>query len=315
MQADFLDVRQLEALKAVIDSGSITKAAERLRKSQSAVTRLIQDLEFELGFPVLARNGPKISPTDHGLTIYQEAERYLTGLAAVSRGAKVLSGNDAANLSISTISSVSTTVVPAAVGDIVGQFPRANISIDVATSEMVIDAIMDRRADIGIIGFAPGTPGLEFHLVGHVPFVGLVHDEDELANKAVLRPQDFDGRHLIAVSGRYRLRLLFQRAMAQLQVSPASIIIANASYVSTALASMPGSIALIQSSAIDATSLNGLKVVPLSLRIPFHFGLITAVGRPLSPIAIEAIARMTRHARQLPGFESCEGFPEFGQPI
>lgn len=315
MQADFLDVRQLAALKAVIDSGSITKAAERLQKSQSAVTRLIQDLEFELGYSVLTRKGPKISPTDHGLNIYQEAERYLAGLSAVSKGAKFLSRNETASLSISTISSVAQTVVPAAVADIVGRSPSANVSVDVTTSEMVTNAIMDRRADIGIIGFAPDTPGLEFHFIGHVPFIGLVPDKDPLAKRLELRPEDFDGRHLIAVSGRYRLRVLFQRAMAQLKVSPASIIIANASYVSAAMANMPGSIALVQSSAIDMSNLDGLRAIPLSLRIPFHFGLITAVGRPLSPIAIEALARMKDHARRLPGFEACESFPEFGQPI
>lgn len=64
MASDYLDTRQLEAFVAVVSIGSITGAAKALGKSQPVVTRLIQDLEGEIGFALLHRNGPRITPTE-----------------------------------------------------------------------------------------------------------------------------------------------------------------------------------------------------------------------------------------------------------
>lgn len=49
MIPDYLDTRQLEAFVAVVSIGSMTGAAKALGKSQSVMTRLIQDLEKEIG--------------------------------------------------------------------------------------------------------------------------------------------------------------------------------------------------------------------------------------------------------------------------
>src|SRR5690348_13771140 len=80
MNTESLDPRQLEAFIAVISSGSVTGAARMLGRSQPAVTRLIQDLEADLGFELLHRNGPRITPTSRGVRFHEEAERIMTGL-------------------------------------------------------------------------------------------------------------------------------------------------------------------------------------------------------------------------------------------
>uniref|UniRef100_UPI003100ADF6 helix-turn-helix domain-containing protein n=1 Tax=Neorhizobium sp. EC2-8 TaxID=3129230 RepID=UPI003100ADF6 len=66
MPAEYLDTKQLEAFIAVMSIGSMTGAAKALGKSQPVITRLIQDLEHDLGFSVLHRNGPRIAPTEQG---------------------------------------------------------------------------------------------------------------------------------------------------------------------------------------------------------------------------------------------------------
>lgn len=315
MRPDFLDARQLEALKAVFDSGSITRAAEKIGKSQSAVTRLIQELELEIGFSVLVRKGPKVTPTENGLNLYREAEHYLAGLAAISRGARLVAQSEKASLAVSTISALATSIVPSSVADVVGNWPDAEISVEVETSEMVTKSVLDQRADVGLIGFAPDTPGIQFHWVAQVPFIALVRRDDPLAKREALSATDFTDRHLIAVSGRYRMRVMFERALADYKAFPASIIIANASYVSISHAIIPQSIALVQSVAVHEGIPAGLKMIPLDFYLPYHFGLITAVGKPMGPIEIEAIAQLERHSSYLPGYKKCDAFPDFGQPL
>ncbi|CAM3148072.1 regulatory helix-turn-helix protein, lysR family [Paracoccus aminovorans] len=58
-----LSHRQIEAFRAIIESGSVTAAAELLFLTQPSVSRLLADLEAELGFALFARIGRSLTPT------------------------------------------------------------------------------------------------------------------------------------------------------------------------------------------------------------------------------------------------------------
>ena len=59
-----MNLRQLEAFRATIESGSITGAAELLHISQPSVSRLISDLERSVGFPLFLRVGRGLKATE-----------------------------------------------------------------------------------------------------------------------------------------------------------------------------------------------------------------------------------------------------------
>jgi DNA-binding transcriptional LysR family regulator len=314
MRPEFLDARQLEALKAVVDSGSITKAALQIGKSQSAVTRLIQDLELELGYSVLDRKGPRVHPTQSGIALCHEAEQYLRGLAAVSRGGRS-AAHLAQGLSIATISALSTSIVPDAISDVAEQVGHMPISVVVDNSEMVTKAVLDHKADIGLIGFAPDTPGIQFQWIAEVPFVAMVHNDHPLAQKDVITHSDLAGWDLITASGRYRLQLMFERVFNEHDIEPRRVIVSNASHVSISLSTMPNAVALVQLPAAMGARSPDLRIVPLGFFLPFHFGVITAVGAPLNTLDISLIDRLEQRASQLQGYRKCDAFPGFGQPV
>jgi hypothetical protein len=58
MHSNSIDVRQLEAFAAVMSAGSVTGAARLLGRSQPAVTRLIQDLEADIGYALCTEAVP-----------------------------------------------------------------------------------------------------------------------------------------------------------------------------------------------------------------------------------------------------------------
>ena len=57
-----LSHRQIEAFRAIIESGSVTAAADLLFLTQPSVSRLLADLEAELGFALFARIGRSLTP-------------------------------------------------------------------------------------------------------------------------------------------------------------------------------------------------------------------------------------------------------------
>ena len=64
-----LKLHELRVLMAVVEAGSMNKAAERLATSQPAISRAISDLEHALGVRLLERNPGGILPTQYGEAI------------------------------------------------------------------------------------------------------------------------------------------------------------------------------------------------------------------------------------------------------
>jgi len=67
----------LETLITSITSGSFAKAAEKLFVTPSAVSRRIQHLEGQYGFPLIDRSGPVLLPTEAGRIVLKKAQRML----------------------------------------------------------------------------------------------------------------------------------------------------------------------------------------------------------------------------------------------
>src|ERR1700722_16897398 len=75
-----MDVKQLKAVVTVVETGSVTRAAELLHLVQPAVTRQIRSLERELGVPLFERTRQGMRPTEAGVSLSERARRALTEL-------------------------------------------------------------------------------------------------------------------------------------------------------------------------------------------------------------------------------------------
>ena len=69
-----MNLRQLEAFRATIRCGSVTAAAREMNLSQPSVSRLLAGLEESAGFPLFARAGRGLEPTEEGLTFLEGVE-------------------------------------------------------------------------------------------------------------------------------------------------------------------------------------------------------------------------------------------------
>src|SRR5882672_12323814 len=99
---------KLRLFLVVLEEGSLRRAAERLRISQSAITRQLQSLEHELGGRVLERTSSGVRPTSGGHALAEKAKALLADydstMAEVRRlvrgeGERLRIGYDASRLS------------------------------------------------------------------------------------------------------------------------------------------------------------------------------------------------------------------------
>src|SRR5215470_7271074 len=81
-----MDVRLLEACRAVVDHRSVTQAAAAMGVTQPAVSVQIARLEQELGFPLFERTNGRLKPT--GMLFYAEVDKLLAGMDCLSQAAR-----------------------------------------------------------------------------------------------------------------------------------------------------------------------------------------------------------------------------------
>ena len=151
-----MNIAELEALKAVAETGSFTRAADRLGMSQPGLSRQIQRLERELGTRLLERRGTGAILTDAGRKSMQFAIRTISDFEAlVSRF-----GPDPSALSgvirIVASSTPAEYLVPSLISEFTKEHIGISIEVLVADSAQVALTLGDRQADLGLSGM-PST--------------------------------------------------------------------------------------------------------------------------------------------------------------
>lgn len=298
-----MDLRQLEAFAAVMSAGSITGAARLLGRSQPALTRLIQELEETLGFSVLHRSGPRVTPTEQGLRFHQEVEPVITWLRHLRERAAAIAEDKPRSLEISAIASFAAGMLPAALARLgQGALPE-QVHIRAALAEQVVQSVATHVAEIGVTSLPVDHPALEIHWIGEAPCVAAVRADDPLAAAQTIPLAAVEGRRLITMANPFRWRRRVDMALEQAGVRPASILDANTSNTALMAARAGLGIAILEPVVAYGMPLDGVAIRKLDVPISFFWGVVTPYGRPSTPLveglvaALEAVARET-----LPGF-------------
>ena len=108
-----MDVRLLEAFRAVVDHRSVTNAAAAMGVTQPAVSAQIARLEQELGFSLFDRGNGRLKPTAEGMLFYAEASKALTGIDRLAQAAEQIRTAQTGRLVIASHPSAAISLLPA----------------------------------------------------------------------------------------------------------------------------------------------------------------------------------------------------------
>ncbi|WGF90262.1 LysR family transcriptional regulator [Marinivivus vitaminiproducens] len=277
-----MDLKQLEVFLAVFSAGSITAAARLLDRSQPAVSRMIQDLENDVGFPLLHRYGPRITPTDRGVRFHADAERLVTGIGRLRDRAHAIASEAALPIEIVAIPAFAAGLVPLALSRMTDDTLPARIHLRSAPAEAGIQSILARAADLCIASLPVEQPGLTTHTLARAPCVAAVSLSDPLADKEVIAIGDLAERRLLTMANPFRLRGRIDRALIAQGVQAARVIDANSAFAALRLAALGKGVAIIDPVTAYGMSLPDAVIRPLDIAIPFLWGVFSAVSHPLS---------------------------------
>ena len=178
-----MNLRQLEAFRATIRSGSITEAAKMMHISQPSVSRLISDLEYSAGFPLFLRVGRGLTPTVEGLHFYEGVEGMFVGIDHLKDLAKSIRTSSGGIISIGTIQSIATIELPKTISRIYQNSPDTQFVVQTRNTPAILDAVQLRQIDVGIVGREPNHSGVETLYQTTAPYVCLMPEDHPMAQK------------------------------------------------------------------------------------------------------------------------------------
>ncbi|MFT4150281.1 MAG: LysR substrate-binding domain-containing protein [Paracoccaceae bacterium] len=146
-----MDISQLRTVLNVAELGSLSRAAERMRIAQPALSRQLRLLEEELGARLFDRHGRGMIPTEAGQEVLRHAQRVMVELEEI-RGA--VSGADAAlhgHVSIGLPPTVADLLSVPLVQAIADRHPESTIRIVSAYSAFLLDWLHRGDIDLAIL--------------------------------------------------------------------------------------------------------------------------------------------------------------------
>lgn len=297
-----MDLNQLEAFAAVMTVGSVTGAGRSLGRSQPAVSKAIQDLEGELGYPLFDRNGPRVTPTAKAFLLYEEVERSLVGLRTIRERAAEIGREEAQPIHLVATPALASTIAPAALKRVSAQGLPEHIHLRSASAEQVVHAVLHRTVSLGLTSLPVGHRGLELHWIGEAPCVAVMRADHPLAANDSISRDDLAAQRVITMSNRYRLRQRIEMALGE--DGPLDVAMDTNTSFNAIMAAHAGlGVALVEPITARGMPIEGLVAKPLAVNIPFYFGVVTPFGKPLTDITKALIEAVEASARDvLPGF-------------
>ena len=156
-----MDIRYLASLVAVVECGSIARAARLRNLTAAAIGQRISVLEKHFNTELLNRNSHKATPTDACLNLLPRAKHIVHEFHSLSADLE-LSGL-AGKFKLGAISTAVTGMLPKAIKNLASSAPGLVLQIKPGTSNLLYEDLTERRLDAAIIVSPPHSLPNRYH--------------------------------------------------------------------------------------------------------------------------------------------------------
>ncbi len=188
---------EMQAFIAVIDSGSITAAAETLGQTTSGVSRALARLEEKLGTTLLTRTTRRLQLTEEGNAFLEQARAIVASVEAAEEQIAARRERPAGRLRVDAATPFVLHVIAPRVASYRERFP--DVALEINSSERYID-LLERRTDVAIRIGPLADSTLHARPLGHSRLRVLASADYLKANGTPKRVEDLEQHTLLGFS-------------------------------------------------------------------------------------------------------------------
>jgi LysR family carnitine catabolism transcriptional activator len=311
-----VNLKLLNAFLLIAEHGSFRRAAELSRRSQSALSLQVRELEGQLGAPLFHRTTRRVSLTREGEVLLPHARRAIAEMDAGLRRVRAATSMHGGSLALGCPPHIAEAVLP----PLLAEFCRARPGIAIRIHDMpqaaVLESVRRQELDFGIGPRPAQSPSLVFTPLLEEAILALAPPRLVPAGARSIALAALGALPVIITSGTNSLREMVEEAAASIGVSLDVRCSVQMPGAAMALAAQGLGVAIIPQLALPQRRLAALRVLritePPLLR---EMGIVRLRGARLAPSAqafLDLLHARLAAAPRLSGLAAWPGTPDDG---
>jgi DNA-binding transcriptional LysR family regulator len=213
-----MNLHQLNVFRAIVETGSFSKAANHLHIAQSAVSYHVKALEQEIGKPLFLRYKTQVLLTEKGRRLKEHVDKIFDAVDGARLDLCGDASDDVRELHLGLGVSSLTDRLPSFAQELRAACPKVCFNVAIGSTPQIINLLKTKALDLGVVSL----PVVE----SEIEIVPLFYEEEEmvvvisrrhaLARRSEVTPSDLDGLPLIlydkSTSTRVSLDKFFEEA-------------------------------------------------------------------------------------------------------
>ncbi len=286
-----MDFRQIEAFVYVVRYRSFSKAADAIYLTQPTVSSHISTLENELGIKLIDRSGKVVEPTSAGRIFYDYANNLINirdnAMFTLNQFSKKVEGK--VDIAASTVPA--EYLLPKLMMGFRNKYPSISFSVDQFDSLQVIEELLDKKYELGMVGTIVENSKLEYHKLvdDRLVLAAPCSDKYNSIRSGVISFDSIKNESFIYRESGSGTRQEFEKIFAKHGVNPSSINIAaqfnSIDAIKQAVSQGLGVSIMSYVSIEDYVKFGQIKAFDIEgFDLLRSFYIVTHKKRPLSPV-------------------------------
>ena len=242
-----MDLRSLRYFAEIAETENFSRAALRVRRSQPALSRCMQELESELGLKLFERVGRRVALTSNGRALLGRVRILLNDVEAIAEQARLLAAGKTFILRVGGAANFIERVLPEVLKRYRARWPQVEVILEPEGGSALLAALERGEIDVAITRYAESAflsaePAFPLYVLAAVPRA------HRLARQRSVTVHDLEKERLLVAPLSVTSRRLFESACRESQVRPRIALESHELNALVALAEADQGVAVIPSS-------------------------------------------------------------------
>lgn len=223
-----MNLYHLRVFLKVAEYEHITRAAEELVLSQPAVTKIIQNLEHEVGMELVERQGRRIALTYAGRVLFSHARRLFALEREMEDALANLRDADAGEITLAANTTTGVYLLPSIVARFRRRYPHVQLHLTILNSSEIVEAILNWTLDFGLVEGDPALlpPELRVEVFTYDELILVANPNHHWQGAETLAPEALRSGELLLREQGSGIREVIEHALLQhrVQVEPLLVL-------------------------------------------------------------------------------------------
>jgi len=217
-----MDVHQLELFLAVMESSSMTRAAEKIHLSPGAVSLQLHNLATELNTELFVRSGKRLIPTPAATRLAEHAAAVVKQMSKIRQEFANDSSKDTRPFHFATGVTTLIYQLGKPLRQLRKQFPNTEIRVTVAVTEDIVAGLLDRRFDLGLISLPVSEEKLKIMPLFDEELLLLRPSATKVrgGHAGLIQPRELAGVPFLLYPTRSNIRMVIDQFFRELDLVP-----------------------------------------------------------------------------------------------